>query len=463
MRDLTEGKEGKRILFFALPLLVGSVFQQLYNIVDSIIVGRVIGKEALAAVGNAFPIMFTLIALIIGVAFGGTIVISQYFGAKDLENVKKAIGTIYLLMFTMALVLSSLGLIFINPILRLVDVPEEIYQDAKTYISIILGGMIFFFGFNSTSAILRGLGDSRTPMYFMILSTFFNIGFDLLFVIKFQWGIAGAAIATVISQGGAFISAVIYLNRTHKLISIRFKHFTFDKKIFMQSIRIGLPTGFQQTFVALGMMALLKIVNRFGTDVIAGYSIAGRIDSIAVTPAMIFSQALAAFVGQNVGAGKNDRVKRGLMATFILSSVVAVVLTTIILLTRESLVGLFNKDPQVIKIGVEYLTIVTSFYLVFTGMFTINGVLRGAGDTLIPMFISLAALWLIRIPVAYVLSSKTDLGATGIWWAVPLGWIVGLLLSWIYYKTGKWKEKAVVKMPKQAEDVNLSPRRVIPD
>jgi putative MATE family efflux protein len=441
MRDLTVGNEGKNILFFAIPLLIGSVFQQLYNVVDSVIVGRVIGKEALAAIGNAFPIMFTLIALIIGVAFGGTIVISQYFGAKDYEKVRKAIGTLYLLMFSMALILSAVGLIFSEQILRLLDIPEDVLPMARTYINIIIAGLFVFFGFNGTSAILRGLGDSKTPMYFIIISTFFNIGLDLLFVIKFQWGIAGAGFATVISQGGAFLTAVIYLNRTHKLISIRLKDFTFDKEIFKQSLRIGLPTGFQHTFVALGMMALLKIVNNFGTDVIAAYSVAGRIDSIAIQPAMIFSQALAAFVGQNIGAGKKERVRKGLLSTLLMSALVAVSLTAIIISSREFLMGLFNKDPEVIRIGGEYLIIVSAFYFLFSALFTINGVLRGAGDTLIPMFITLFSLWVIRIPGAWFLSER--MGETGIWWSVPAGWGVGMILSLIYYTTGKWKNKAV--------------------
>jgi putative MATE family efflux protein len=462
MNDLTTGKEGRQILKFALPLLVGSVFQQLYNIVDSIIVGRVVGKEALAAVGNAFPIMLTLIALIIGVAFGGTIVISQYFGAKDYEKVKKAIGTIYLLMFSMAIVLSIVGLIFSEKVLRLIDVPEDILPMAKTYINIIIAGLVVFFGFNGTSAILRGLGDSKTPMYFMIISTGMNIILDLLFVVKFEWGIAGAAYATLISQGGAFITAIIYLNKTHKLISIRFKDFTFDKQIFLQSLRIGLPTGFQQTFVALGMMALLRIVNNFGTNVIAGYSVAGRIDSIAITPAMIFSQALAAFVGQNIGAGKQERIKKGLRATFLMSSAVAIAISSLIILSKGVLVGIFNKDPEVIRIGGEYLVIVSLFYIVFTGMFTINGLLRGAGDTLVPMFITLFALWLVRIPAAVFLS-KTELQETGIWWAVPIGWAAGLILSYAYYKTGKWKNKAVTKSPVPAKDVNLVERRIVTD
>jgi len=442
VKDLTTGKEGKQILLFALPMLVGSVFQQLYNIVDSIVVGRVIGKEALAAVGNAFPIMMTLIALIIGVAFGGTIVVSQYFGAKNYEKVRRAIGTIYLLMFSMAIVLSSIGLIFIDQILDLVNVPGDVLPMAKSYITIIIAGLVVFFGFNGTSAILRGLGDSKTPMYFMIISTLTNIGLDLLFVIKFQWGISGAAFATLISQGGAFVTAIIYLNRTHKLISIRFRDFIFDVQIFLQSLRIGLPTGLQHTFVALGMMALLKIVNDFGTNVIAAYSVAGRIDSIAIIPGMIFSQSLASFVGQNIGAGKQERIRKGFISTLMMSSVVGIIITIGVLLGKNGLVGLFNQDPEVIRIGGEYLVIVSAFYLIFTGMFSINGVLRGAGDTLIPMFITLIALWLVRIPAAVILSG-TSLGEKGIWWSVPMGWGVGLVLSFIYFKTGRWKNKAV--------------------
>lgn len=443
MKDLTSGNEGKLIFLFALPMLFGSIFQQLYNIVDSIIVGRILGKEALAAVGNAFPIFFTLISLIIGLSFGGTIVISQYFGAKDFDKVKKAIGTLYLFLFITSGILTLLGLVFIDNILQLVKLPEELYAGAKTYTTIFIMGLVTFFGYNGTAAILRGLGDSKTPMVFMIISTLVNIGLDLLFIIKFKWGIAGAAIATVVSQGGAFITAVWYLNKFHKLINISFSDLVFDKKIFRQTLQIGLPTGLQQTFVSLGMLALQRIVNDFGTDVIAGYSVAGRIDSLAMTPAMIFSQALAAFVGQNIGAGKNERVTNGLKATLIMSSSVAITLTTIVVFTKEFLVGLFNQDPEVIRIGSQYLIIVSGCYLIFSIMFSYNGVLRGAGDTLIPMFITLFSLWLIRIPGAYFLSER--IGAAGIWWAVPIGWVLGLIMSYFYYKTGSWKNKAVVK------------------
>jgi len=456
MKDLTSGREGKLILFFALPMLLGSIFQQLYNIVDSIIVGRALGKEALAAVGNAFPIFFTLIALIIGLSFGGTIVISQYFGAKDYNRVRRAIGTLYVFMFITAGIITVLGLLFIDDVLRLIKIPEELYKDARIYIKLFIGGIIAFFGYNGTAAILRGLGDSRTPMIFMIISTLVNIGLDLLFILVFKWGIAGAAIATIVSQGGAFITAVWYLNKYHRFISLKLKDLVFDTEIFRHTLRIGLPTGLQQTFVALGMVAIQRIVNGFGTDVIAGYSVAGRIDSIAMTPAMIFSQALAAFVGQNIGAGKNDRVIKGLKATLLMSSVIAVSTTILVILSKEFMVGLFNRDPEVIRIGSEYLVIVSGCYLLFAAMFSINGVMRGAGDTIVPMFITLLALWLIRIPGAYFLSEK--IGETGIWWAVPIGWATGLIMSFFYYKTGKWKTKTVIEpepVPVIAQDIEI--------
>ena len=443
MKDLTTGREGKLIFYFALPMLFGSIFQQFYNIVDSIIVGRVLGKEALASVGNAFPILFTLISLIIGLSFGGTIVISQYFGAKDYSKVRKAIGTLYLMLFVSSVILTILGLAFIDDILRLVKIPDELYPGAKTYTTIFIFGLVTFFGYNGTAAILRGIGDSKTPMIFMIISTITNIGLDLLFILVFKWGIAGAALATVVSQGGAFIGAVWYLNKYHKFISIKLKDMVFDRDIFRQTLRIGLPTGLQQTFVSLGMMALQRIVNEFGTDVIAGYSVAGRIDSLAMTPAMIFSQALAAFVGQNIGAGKKERVSNGLKATLKMTSIIALSITVLVILSKEFLISLFNQDPEVIRIGSEYLVIVSGCYLLFAGMFSYNGVMRGAGDTLIPMFITLLSLWLIRIPAAYFLAGK--MGETGIWWAVPIGWAAGLIMSYFYYKTGSWKNKAIVK------------------
>jgi len=456
-KDLTIGSVGKNIFRFALPMLVGNLFQQLYTFVDQIIVGRFLGKEALASVGASFPVIFTLIALIIGIATGGTIVISQFFGAKNYTKVKRAIDTIFIVMTAFAVVMTVVGISFAEPIFRLIQLPEELMPTATIYFTIYASGLVVFFGYNGVAAILRGMGDSTTPLYFLILSTVLNIGLDLLFIVKLGWGIEGAAFATIIAQGVAFMVAVFYLNRNHELIRFNLKEFAFDGEIFKQTLRIGLPTGMQHTFVALGMMALMGIVNGFGTDVVAGYTAAGRLDSLAVIPSMVFAQALSTFVGQNIGAGKLDRVRKGLNRTLLMSSATAVVISVLIILFKYPLMKLFTLDMEVVNIGGAYLTIVTSFYLLFTWMFAFGGVMRGAGDTVVPMFLTLISLWLIRIPAALLLSQETvefagvtfkgaGMGEAGIWWAIPTGWAFGMILSFLYYRTGRWKSKTVVKV-----------------
>jgi len=456
MKDLTQGKEGRGIFRFAAPMLLGNLFQQLYTFVDQIIVGRYLGKEALASVGASFPILFTLIALIIGIATGGTIVISQFFGAKKFDRVKRAIDTIFIVMGASAIILTVVGISISEDLFRLIRLPDELLDTANTYFTIYVYGLLVFFGYNSVAAILRGLGDSVTPLYFLILATVINIGLDLLFIVRLDWGIAGAAYATIIAQGIAFLVAVLYLNNNHELIRFNFREFSFDWEIFWQSLRIGLPTGLQQTFVALGMMALMGIVNGFGTNVVAAYTASGRLDSLAIIPSMVFSMALSTFVGQNIGAGKLDRVKKGLSRTLLMASATSVTITLLVILFKYPLMNMFTEDTTVIGLGGEYLTIVTSFYLVFTGMFIYTGVMRGAGDTIIPMFITLISLWVIRIPAALLLSQDSvhflgltirgaGLGEAGIWWAIPTGWAFGLILSFLYYRTGRWKRKSVVR------------------
>lgn len=457
MKDLTQGSEGRGILSFAAPMLLGHLFQQLYTFVDQIIVGRYLGKEALASVGASFPILFALIALIMGIATGGTIVIAQFFGAKEIKKVKRAIDTIFIVMAVSSVIMTVVGLRFSEDIFRLIRLPEELMDQAVSYFTIYVSGLVVFFGYNSVAAVLRGLGDSITPLYFLLLATVLNIGLDLLFIVNFGWGVQGAALATIIAQGIAFMVAVFYLNSTHELIKFNLREFAFDREIFRQSLRIGLPTGLQQTFVAFGMVALLGIVNGFGTDVVAAYTAAGRLDSLAIIPSMVFSTALSTFVGQNIGAGKTDRIKKGLSRTLIMASAVALGITAMIILLKTPLMGLFTTEKEVIRIGGEYLTIVTSFYLLFTGMFIYTGVMRGAGDALIPMFITLFSLWIIRIPAAVFLSKETfhflgltlkgaGLGAEGIWWSIPAGWGFGMVLSIIYYNTGRWKTKSIISI-----------------
>jgi len=443
MRDLTTGKEGKLIFQFAAPMLLGNVFQQLFSVVDSIVVGNFVGKEALAAVGASFPVIFIMVSMIIGLVIGTTVVISQYFGAKNLVKVKRAIDTMYIYSAAFGIITTVIGIIIAEPLLRLLGLPEDIMPQAVQYLQIYLSGMVVFFGFNGTSAVLRGLGDSKTPLYFLIVATVSNIVLDLLFVAVFKWGVAGAAYATLVSNALAFGLAIWWLNKTHKIIRIAIRGLHFDREVFEQSLKIGLPTGIQQTLVAIGALALMGIVNKFGTNVIAGFSVASRLDALAVIPAMSFSQALTTFVGQNIGANKPERIKAGLIATLKMSGVVTIVTSVFIIFGGHLLMSMFTKDTEVISIGDKYLTIVSAFYIMFTLMFIYAGVMRGAGDTLIPMFISLLSLWIIRIPLALYLSGK--IGEEGIWWSIPAGWFVGLALSYFYYKSGRWKKKAVVK------------------
>lgn len=443
MKDLTVGKESSLILQFAWPMLLGNAFQQLYNIVGSVIVGNYLGKEALAAVGASTPIIFTLISLIIGFSMGFTVIISQYFGAKNTNMVRRAIDTMNIFLFFSSILITIIGIYFTETILKFINIPADILPQAATYLKIYIGGLIFIFGYNGVAATLRGMGDSKTPLYFLILSTVLNIILVLLFVIVFKWGIAGAAIATVIAQGSAFITSVFYLNKTHKLIRFSFQNLNFDKFIFKKSFLIGFPSGLQMTFVSLGMIALLSIVNTFGTDVIAAYSVAIRIDSFASLPAMNLAMALSSFVGQNIGAGKTDRVKNGYVATLKMNLIITLILSSIILIFPGWIMKAFSPDINIINIGKEYLYVVAAFYLVFTTMFINMGVMRGAGDTIIPMFITLFSLWLIRIPLAWLLSKY--FGYQGIWWSIPLAWISGMTLTYIYYKSGKWKNKAIVK------------------
>ncbi|MBT3174557.1 MAG: MATE family efflux transporter [Lentimicrobiaceae bacterium] len=443
MKDLTTGKEGNKILNFALPMLLGNVFQQMYNIVDSIIVGKVLGDEALAAVGANFPFIFALISFVVGIAIGATVIISQYYGAKQMDNVKKTIDTLYIFMFFASVFITTVGILMSGWIFQIIDLPNSVKPMAIEYFKVYAIGFIFFFGFQGTSAILRGLGDSKTPVYFLIISTIMNIALDILFVVVFKWGIEGVAAATVISQAGAFFTIIWYLNRYHSFMDFSPSKMRFDKSIFKKSLKIGLPSGVQQTFVSLGFLALYRIVNIFGVPTIAAYTIAMRIDSFAVMPAMNFSAAISTFVGQNIGANKFERLGRGLKSTLLMINSISLMITIIALLFAGPLISMFTDSQEVVNIGKQYIYIVTPFYIVFSTMFIFNGLLRGAGATLIPMIITILALWGIRVPISWLLSN--EIGSNGIWWGIPIAWIFGVISVYIYYLSGKWKKNAVVK------------------
>ena len=445
MRDLTTDNETTSIIAFALPMLLGNVFQQLYSMVDSAIVGRFVGKTALAAVGASFPVMFLMIALVMGVTMGTTVLVAQYYGARDRESVRRAVDTGYIVLFWAGLALTAIGLLVADPILRMLKVPADTYGEASTYLRIIFSGMLPMFGYNAVSAILRGLGDSKTPLWILIAATLANIVLDLVFVVGFGWGVAGAAWATVIAQGLSFLGALAWLDRRNEFVRLKIKALRFDRAIFVQSLRIGLPSGVQQTMVAAGMMALTRVVNGFGTDVMAGFAAASRLDAFASMPAMNLSQAISTFTGQNLGAGKSERVKRGHLSAIAVGAAISVAVGAAVVFAGTPLMTMFSADPAVVAIGARYLLIVGVFYVLFSTMFINNGVMRGAGDAFIPMINTLLALWVVRIPAAIILSKY--LGPDGIWLSVPAGWAVGAAFSTWYYSTGRWKTKAVVRRP----------------
>ena len=435
-KDFTSGEEGRQIINFAIPIITGIVFMQLYHYTDSVIVGRFIGKEALAAVGASTPFVFMLVALVIGISMGTTIIISQCFGRKQYEPIKRAADSLYIFLLISAVILTVLGIIFNHDIMRFINLPEEIQPYASEYLNIYLLGLIFLFGFNSLSAILRGVGDSKTPLLFLIVSSVLNIILDLLFVVVFKWGIAGAAWATNIAQASAVIFGIIYVNKHNHLVKLDLRHLSFDKTLFIRSIKLGLPAGMQQLFVSFGMLAIVGLVNGFGTDVIAAYSAASRIETFVCIIPMNLSIALTTFTGQNFSAGKIDRVRKGLHSTIKTSLIASFIILLVLSAFARPLMNMFVPEPSVIEVGCQYLIVLGLSFWLFSIMFCYMGTLRGMGNTIAPMFISLITLWIIRIPVASLLSSH--IGELGIWVSSSISWFIGMIAAIIiFYRTTK--------------------------
>ncbi len=454
-KDLTKGNEAKVILKFALPMMVGNIFQQLYNVTDAAIVGKFVGTRALSATGISFPILFMLSSMIIGFAIGGTILISQYYGAGKYKDVKKTADTLQIIMVGLALIISIVGIAFSKEIFVLLNFPPDNMDMAVSYFEILMSGNIAIFGYNSLAATLRGLGDSQTPVKFLILSSIVNIILDIVLVVFFNYGVNGAAWATVISYFMAYISDILYLNARHKMIRIDFS-MRFDKNIFKKIIQLGLPSSAQMVLVSSGNLLFFSIVNLFGTGVIAAYTAVSRINSFATMPSMFFSSALTAFVGQNTGAGKFKRIRRGLYATMMIVGIISLFFTAIALLMPNFLMKLFTNDYQVIATGVDYFRKVSPFYIVFAMMFSYNALYRGTGNTLVPMYIAFVALWLVRFPAAILLALNLSFNPfqlipvdfSRLWWSEPIGWSTGLILATSYYLSNKWLIQARKKATK---------------
>ncbi|MBV7272097.1 MATE family efflux transporter [Clostridium sp. PL3] len=442
MKDLTVGNEYKVILKFSVPILIGNLFQQLYNIIDSIIVGNFLGKNDLAAVGFSFNIILLLLALSMGITMGTSVIISQYYGAKDMDNIKKAIDTSYVFSFILSIMVTVIGICFSEPILIFFKVPLEVLPLAKIFINTILIGTICSFGYNTITNVLRGLGDSKTSVYFLIISAVLNIILDIVFIILLKRGIQGAALGTIISQAFAFIGTYIYMSRIYPQFRFNLKHIKFDMKILKLSLKIGIPSVMQQLFVSIGFLTIQVLINGFGASAMAAYTVASKIDSFAEIPTINLGKALSNFVAQNIGANLHDRVNKGYRGSLIMGTVISIIITIIIMAFPKYLICLFTNDEAVIKIGINYLRIIGSFYIVFSAMQIINGALIGAGCSFIPMTATIVSLCLMQVPVAIVLSHQ--IGINGVWIAAPIGWTGGLAIRFLYYSFGHWRSKSII-------------------
>lgn len=439
INTMIEGNPFKLILAFAIPMLIGNVLQQLYNMVDSIVVGNYVGKIALAAVGTGFPIIFLMASLFIGIGIGATILISQYIGAGDMEGVKKTSQTIYTAMILGSIPISIIGIFFCEPILLLINTPADVMPMAKQYMVIIFAGMIGSFGYNINAGILQGFGDSKSSLLFLAIATLINIVLDLLFVVVFNWDVPGVAIATIAAQTFSWIFGIVYMKRKYEILNFSITKFYFNKEIFKKILKLGLPTGIQQALFSVGIMSLQSLVNSYGSDFMAGFNAANKIDTFAFMPIQSFANAVTTFTGQNIGAGRLDRVQQGTMAAIIMSLIICI-LALIIIPLGPSILKMFNSDPAVIDAGMIYLSNVMPLIIILSIVFTLNSVIRGAGESVIPMIGSLASIWLGRIPAAYYIAA--NIGKEYLFYSYGVGWILWLFISGPYYLSGKWKTKS---------------------
>ncbi len=449
LTNFTSGSVVKHLITFAIPMFLGNLLQALYNTVDSIWVGRFLGPDALAAVSVGFPIIFTLISMVMGITMATTILVSQYFGAQQHDKVVRAVNNSLLLLAVMGVGVTLIGVIFRRPLLELINTPPEIIDMASDYLGIFMAGLVGMFMYNVTGAILRGLGDSKTPLKFLAYATVLNIILDPLFIFGVgpfpKMGVSGVALATILAQGISAVISLRYLYMKSGIVHYRPGTFKFDKNLTKLTFKIGLPAGVQQVLVSLSGLVVSSIVNSFGATIVAGFGIAARLDQFAFMPAMSVSFAVSALVGQNLGAGKVHRVNETVKWSMILSSGITILVALVALLRPELLLSLFTHDVEVLAAGSLYLRYMGFGYLPLALMFTIGGVLRGTGDTMATMVLTLISLWVVRVPLAKYLSAIPSLGVAGIWLAIAISPVIGFLAHVIYYRTGRWKSKVVTQ------------------
>lgn len=442
-KDMTTGKEWKLILSFTLPLIGGNLLQQIYSLADSLIVGNFAGQTALASVGTSFPITFLLLALATGLTNGVGVMASQFFGAKNADAFRKNLSTACFTLLGAGILITILGVLTSRPLLAgLLQADASILDDALLYLRIYCIGLVFQFAYNTFAAILRSIGDSRSTMYFLLIATVVNIVLDLIFV-RF-WQVAGVAWATVIAQAVSAITAGIYLFRKVELAKFRKGQFRFHKEMFTMSLRLGVPTSIQQCSVGLGMVLMQRLINSFGVDTISAITAAMKLESFAMVPIMMFYMGLSNFTGQNMGAGKLDRIKRGYHQTMVMAMITCAGIILLLIFAGPYAIGLFHMNKAATAIGSEYLRTLAWFFLIFCVMYITNGVLQGSGDVAYPTAGSMTSL-IVRVIVANIMATFPAIGYRSIFYSIPIGWVCGTSIVFIRYLTGKWKTKGVVR------------------
>ena len=437
---MTQGAIWKKILLFSLPLLLGNVFQQLYNTVDSVIVGNYVGGDALAAVGTSGPIINLLVGLFMGIATGAGVVIARYFGAQDSEGVHDAVHTTLAATFIGGLFLTVVGVLLSPTVVRLIGVPENIMADSISYLRIYFGGIIAMMTYNMGAGILRAVGDSKTPLYFLIISSIVNIILDMVFVIALDMGVAGVAWATLIAQAVSATLTIMTLCRVNASYRVSLRQIRTKMSYLKEIIRIGLPSGLQNAIISMSNIVVQSYINSFGSAAIAGYSTYGKVDAFALMPVMSLSMAITTFTSQNIGAQRYDRVRQGVKTGLCMTCGTAVVLTSLVVVFARALLGIFTSDQQIIDYGLLTMTYQAPFYIILAVNNTLAGILRGAGKASVPSIIMAANMCGVRILWLSILMPIFN-SIIVVYLAFSVTWLTtGLCLIW-YYRHSHWLEQ----------------------
>lgn len=447
--NMTEGKPWKKIVAFTVPMLIGNVAQQLYNTVDSIVVGKYVGDNALAAVGSASPIFNLLLVLFVGIAMGAGIMVSQYYGSRDRENLSKTIGSSVTLTAVASILLMIVGTLAIRPVLVLLDTPESIIDWCTSYLMILLWGIAGLAYYNILCGILRGLGDSLSALVYLLVATVLNIVLDIWFVAGFNMGVAGVALATVIAQLVSAVLCMLKLRKMTDLFDLKKEYLKPDRENIFTVIRLGLPSGLTQAIFSLAMVVVQSLTNSFGEMIIAANVIIMRVDGFAMMPNFSFGTAMTTYAGQNVGAKQYDRVKQGARQGTLIAVCTSAAITGLILLFGPYLMGIFTNTGELARLSADMMKILAVGYIAMAVTQSLSGIMRGAGDTVTPMWISLLTTVAVRVPLAYglVYLTRTPQLPQGryesLWISLLTSWVLGALVTFAFYKVGRWKKKAL--------------------